>query len=114
MTPEERAEQIVDDALWYDNTAYICNEPSTLRAVIAAQLAQALSDKAIAEEQSEQDTKRRLEAEEEAAYYRRRAESLHATAARLQMQAASLQFTVERQAVEIEQLKRISKLAGEL
>jgi hypothetical protein len=100
MTPEERAEQIVDDALWYDNTAYICNEPSTLRAVIAAQLAQALSDKAIAEEQSEQDTKRRLEAEEEVAFYRQMNERLIAQ--------------LERQAAEIEQLKLVCKLAVEL
>jgi hypothetical protein len=63
MTPEERAGQIVDDALWYDNTAYICNEPSRLRAAIAAALSQA---------------------EEEAAYFRQMNERLIAQLERQQ------------------------------
>jgi len=58
---------------------------------LQSQLAQALSDKSLAQEQSEQDTRRRLEAEEEAAYFRQMNERLIAQ--------------LESQAAEIEQLK---------
>ena len=73
------------------------------------QLAQALSDKSLAQEQSEQDTRRRLEAEEEAAYFRQMNERLIAQLEQrdtyLQKVNKLLVAQVSQRDVMIEQLK---------